>query len=57
VRIEELPVENSVTRAELSALITQLAFTQAFPVAITASAIANAMIGLLGENRPVSGNP
>lgn len=45
---EELPahlrraVSNGVTREELSAAITHLAFYAGFPAAITASAIANA---------------
>ena len=48
---EELPahlrraVENGVTRTELSALITHLAFYAGFPTAITASAIANVRFG------------
>jgi 4-carboxymuconolactone decarboxylase len=48
---EELPahlrraVENGVTRTELSALITHLAFYAGFPAAITASAIAHATLG------------
>ena len=48
---EELPahlrraIENSVTRTELSGLITHLAFYAGFPAAITASAIANATLG------------
>jgi 4-carboxymuconolactone decarboxylase len=47
-RREELPAhlrraeEHGVTRAELSALITHLAFYAGFPAAITASAIADA---------------
>lgn len=53
---EELPahlrraVENGVTRTELSALITHLAFYAGFPTAITASAIANVTFGQGGEN-------
>ncbi|AEY86373.1 MULTISPECIES: carboxymuconolactone decarboxylase family protein [Streptomyces] len=45
-RPEELPaqlrraVDNGVTRAELGALITQIAFYAGFPAAISASAIA-----------------
>jgi 4-carboxymuconolactone decarboxylase len=48
---EELPahlrraVENGVTRTELGALITHLAFYAGFPAAVTASAIANATLG------------
>jgi len=48
---EELPahlrraVENGVTRTELGALITHLAFYAGFPAAITASAIANVTLG------------
>ena len=50
-RFEELPAhlrrarENGVTRTELGALITHLAFYAGFPAAITASAIANATLG------------
>ena len=53
---EELPahlrraVENGVTRTELSALITHLAFYAGFPTAITASAIANVTFGQGSEN-------
>ncbi|MEU9247648.1 carboxymuconolactone decarboxylase family protein [Streptomyces sp. NPDC048385] len=45
-RPEELPaqlrraIDNGVTRAELAALITQIAFYAGFPAAISASAIA-----------------
>ena len=50
-KAEELPahlrraVENGVTKTELSALITHLAFYAGFPAAITASAIANEVFG------------
>jgi 4-carboxymuconolactone decarboxylase len=37
-------VTNGVTREELSAAITHLAFYAGFPAAITASAIANATL-------------
>ena len=52
---EELPAhlrraENGVTRTELSALITHLAFYAGFPTAITASAIANVTFGQGGES-------
>lgn len=52
---DELPVhlkraiENGVTRTELSAAITHLAFYAGFPAAITASAIANATLGPIEE--------
>ncbi|HLG80549.1 MAG TPA: carboxymuconolactone decarboxylase family protein [Bradyrhizobium sp.] len=48
---EELPAhlrragENGVTREELSALITHLAFYVGFPQAITASAVAQRTVG------------
>jgi 4-carboxymuconolactone decarboxylase len=50
-RSEELPahlgraIRNGVTRTELSALITHLAFYVGFPAAITASAIASETLG------------
>ena len=50
-RYDELPahlrraVDNGVTKTELSALITHIAFYAGFPAAISASAIANATLG------------
>ncbi|WP_460043150.1 carboxymuconolactone decarboxylase family protein [Pseudomonas sp. S2_H01] len=55
--VEELPahlrraVTNGVTREELSAAITHLAFYAGFPAAITASAIANATLNA-SEQQP-----
>ena len=55
VRPDELPahlrraIENGLTKQELSAAITHLAFYAGFPAAITASAIAAETLGSLGE--------
>jgi 4-carboxymuconolactone decarboxylase len=49
--IDELPahlklgMENGVTKLEVSALITQLAFYAGFPAAVSASACANVILG------------
>jgi 4-carboxymuconolactone decarboxylase len=52
---DELPahlrraIEHGVTKRELSALITHMAFYAGFPAAITASAVASATLGKLEE--------
>jgi len=40
-------IANGVTKTELSGLLTHLAFYVGFPAAITASAIANSVLGPL----------
>ncbi len=52
---DELPahlrraIDNGISKRELSALITHLAFYAGFPAAITASAVANATLGALAD--------
>lgn len=55
---DELPahlrraIEHGVSKRELSALITHMAFYVGFPSAITASAVAHATLGGLEEIQP-----
>jgi 4-carboxymuconolactone decarboxylase len=56
-RSDELPahlhraIENGVTKTELAAAITHLAFYAGFPAAITASAIASTALGHTAQDR------